>query len=64
MSDDKDLPESQEAQPVMCLIPHQNLQAVYNWLNSDDMTMPQREVRQAMKLIMAAHVVTNSVDAE
>lgn len=41
----------------MCLIPQANLQAVYDWLNSDRMMMPQNEVRQCLALLNSASLV-------
>jgi len=59
----KDEPKKVEATresnpPVrMCLIPEANLIALYKWLNSDTMSLPQNEVRAYLKLIADARLV-------
>jgi len=51
---------AQEEAPVqMCLIPEQNLRAVYNWLESDGMIMPYSQVKKCLELLGVAQVVVN-----
>lgn len=57
MPDEKSTDENQPAPVQMCIIPQDYLQAVWNWLNGDDQTMPQNEVRQYLKLLEAAQLV-------
>lgn len=51
-------PEAPGEAAVMCVIPQVNIQAVYNWLNSDGMKMPQDEVRSAIQFLASARVLT------
>jgi len=40
--------------PAMCKLPVANLQSVCDWLNSDSMTLPQNEIRNALRLLLVA----------
>lgn len=51
---------AQEETPVqMCVIPEQNLRAVYNWLESDTMIMPYSQVKKCLELLGVAKVIGN-----
>lgn len=43
--------------PVMCAISKDNIQALYDWLNSDAMTMPQNQVRMCISLLNEATLI-------
>jgi hypothetical protein len=41
----------------MCALPVENLKAVCDWLNSDDMPLPQNQIRKALALLFVAEVI-------
>lgn len=45
-----------KAGPAMVRIPQTNLQQVWEWLNSDAMTMPQNQVRAMQRLLETAQM--------
>ena len=55
-SSTKAVPESSLQEP-MCIISKENLESVMKWLNSDDMAMPQNQVRQCQRLLLTAKLV-------
>lgn len=42
---------------VMCEIPKDNVKAIYDWLNSNEMLMPQNQVRQCIALLNTATII-------
>ena len=48
--------DSSTSEP-MCMIPQAALNQVYHWLNSDNIPMPQNEVRHYMNLLLTAKLV-------
>ena len=55
-SSTKAVSESSLQEP-MCVISKENLENIMKWLNSDDMTMPQNQVRQCQRLLLTAKLV-------
>lgn len=41
----------------MCVIAKSSLESIMKWLNSDDMTMPQNQVRRCQRLLLTAKLV-------
>ena len=42
---------------IMCEISQENIKAIYDWLNSNEMLMPQNQVRQCMALLNTATII-------
>jgi hypothetical protein len=49
--------KAQVPKEKMCTLPVTKLKVACDWLNSDNMTMPQNEVRQVLALLMSAKVI-------
>lgn len=41
---------------IMCELPVKNLKAVCEWLNGDDMILPQNEIRKALALLLVSKI--------
>ena len=55
-SSNKPVKETSE-KPVMMTIPEVNLRLVYEWIESDQMTMPHSQVMTCLKLLSTAAIV-------
>lgn len=43
----------------MCVLPEENLRAVYDWLESDQMTMPHNQVMKCLQLLGVAQILVD-----
>lgn len=55
IKDDKNVQEAPHKEK-MCMLPIKDVKAVCDWLNADDMILPQNQVRRALAILMSAKV--------